>query len=696
MKRLFLVLFLVLFSANAFAITKAKFDFVVGVDGNFKQAMDAAKNANPTLQKRFYIFFPNGEYNIGSLTGDANQKTTFTTSNVSFIGQNTDSTVIYNKSSEEGISITATLYFYKTDNMYLQDLTIYNKANYGNTSSYSKTGRHVAVQEQGNKFIYKNVKLLSTQDTYYTKGTRTYWETGEIHGTTDYICGGGDVFFNQCRLYNLKKSAMTAPSTTSDWGYVFHSCTIDGNVTGYTLGRSWNNAKAVFINTTMNILPDEKGWGEPMNSVPQVFAEYGSKNNSGSLIDLSKRRTTYTKGDVTVNLNPILTASQAAQYNVENVLSGTDQWKPNLLTKQVSAPKLTFEGNRITWQDNDSALCWVVLKNGKYYTNVTTPSIETTSFTSGDKIIVRAANSMGGLGAASLAVTVEQDSRPYYKINLSPSLGGSISQNPEGTSLPEGTSVTFTAAPLLGWQLDHWAGVHSGTENSWTHNSLTQDISLEAFFMPIDKNKYEAESGVYEKGAIFENKNTGYSGDGYVNFSAENGSSVDILIYSDNNTDAEIHLVYANGSTTTRTLSVLLNNSIVLATLDFEPTADWTTWGNKTISLSLPQGLSTISLQTVNENDGPNIDALTIEPKTTAVANSKNKPSFYSYDSKSKVLFINSDTIQSISVELFSLDGKRLFSQQNKKSISLQSLNQGVYIMKILDGQNSFYGLVSL
>jgi len=120
MKRLFLVLFLVLFSANAFAITKAKFDFVVGVDGNFKQAMDAAKNANPTLQKRFYIFFPNGEYNIGALTGDTNQKTTFTTSNVSFIGQNTDSTVIYNKSTDEGISlqqrsilVKQTIYIYK-------------------------------------------------------------------------------------------------------------------------------------------------------------------------------------------------------------------------------------------------------------------------------------------------------------------------------------------------------------------------------------------------------------------------------------------------------------------------------------------------------------------------------------------------------------------------------------------------------
>lgn len=697
MKHLFLFLFLALFSTYSLAITKAKLDFVVGVDGNFKQAMDAARSANPTSQKRFYIFFPNGQYDIGSLTGDANQKTTFTTSNVSFIGQNTDSTVIFNKSASEGISVSATLYFYNTDNMYLQDLTIYNKANYGNTSSYSETGRHVAVQEQGNKFIYKNVKLLSTQDTYYTKSSRTYWETGEIHGTTDYICGNGDVFFYQCRLYNLKKSAMTAPSTSTTWGYVFHTCTIDGNVTGFTLGRSWNNAKAVFINTTMNKLPDVKGWGDPMNSVPQVFAEYGSKNSSGGSIDLSQRRKTYSLDGVTVNLNPVLKASQASEYTVENVLSGTDQWKPNILTKQVGAPELTFEGNRITWKDSDSALCWVVFKNGSYFTNVTSPSVETSSLSVGDKIVVRAANSMGGLGAASSPITVGQDSRTYYKIDISPSLGGSITQNPTGSSLPEGTSITFTASPNNGWHFDHWAGEHSGTENSWTHNSLTQNISLDAFFIPIDKNKYEGEYGIFGKGAISENKNTGFSGDGYVNFSAENGSYVNIPIYSDNSSDVQIHLVYANGSTTTRALSFLLNNSIVLAALDFEPTASWTTWETKTLSLSLPQGLSTISLQTVNENDGPNIDVLTIEPKTIAVANSKsNKPSFYSYDFKSKVLFINSESSHSISVELFTLDGKRLFSQQNKSTISLQFLNKGVYIMKILDDQNSFYGLVSL
>jgi hypothetical protein len=95
----------------------------VGVNGDFKAAKTAAANA-ASSGNRFYIFFPDGNYDIGSLTGNANQKTTFSTSKVSFIGQSTDNTVIYNKSIGEGIDTTATLFFSNTDNMYLQDLTI--------------------------------------------------------------------------------------------------------------------------------------------------------------------------------------------------------------------------------------------------------------------------------------------------------------------------------------------------------------------------------------------------------------------------------------------------------------------------------------------------------------------------------------------------------------------------------------------
>src|SRR3569833_1785339 len=91
------------------ALTKKKFDFIVGVDGDFKAGMAAAAKG-ASSSNRFILFFPDGEYNIGGLTGDANQKTTFPTSNVSFFGQSEDKTIVYNKSKNEGISITATLF----------------------------------------------------------------------------------------------------------------------------------------------------------------------------------------------------------------------------------------------------------------------------------------------------------------------------------------------------------------------------------------------------------------------------------------------------------------------------------------------------------------------------------------------------------------------------------------------------------
>lgn len=393
---------------SSMAITKKKFDFVIGVNGDFKAAMAAAAS-KASATNRFYIFFPDGEYNIGALTGNVNQKTVFPTSNVSFIGQSTEKTVIFNKSIQEGIDTTATLNFKNADNLYLQDLTVYNKANYGNTASYNETGRHVAIQEQGKKFIYKNVKLLSTQDTYYSKGTKTYWENGEIHGTTDFICGSGDVYFNTCKIFALKKSALTAASSTSNtYGYVFKNCTIDGNAAaaGYTLGRSWNDARTVFIGTTMKLLPSDAGWGDPMNSVPKVFAEYQSKNSSGALLDLSKRRTSYTKNSTTVTLNPRLTDAQATQYTVEAVLAGTDNWQPQTQTLQIPAPVIRIEGSSITWEDNANALNWTVFKNGKFLANVITNSYEIATLASGDVLTVRAANAMGGLGALSNAITI--------------------------------------------------------------------------------------------------------------------------------------------------------------------------------------------------------------------------------------------------------------------------------------------------
>ena len=388
---------------TGFALTRQKFNFVVGVDGDFKAAMAAATSASGS-GKRFCIFFPDSQYDIGSLTGDANQMTTFSAPNVSFIGQSADNTVVYNKSINEGISITATLFFNNADNLYLQDLTLFNKAVYGNTAQYGVTGRHVVVQEQSDKVVYRNVKLKSTQDTYYTKGTRTYWEGGEIHGTTDFICGGGDVYFNKVLIWEMKVSDITASQSNSTWGYVFNGCTVDGTVSGTNLGRSWADARVVFLNTTMNKLPAAAGWGDPMNSVPKVFAEYKSVTSSGTAVDLSQRRKSYSLNGTTVNLNPVLTDAQAATYTVSAVLAGSDNWQPQTLSQQLAAPVLTQTGTTLGWDDNANALCWAIFRNGKYLSNVTTNGFDFTAYSSitrGDTFTVRAANGMGGLGPSS-------------------------------------------------------------------------------------------------------------------------------------------------------------------------------------------------------------------------------------------------------------------------------------------------------
>ena len=390
------------------AVAKRKFDFVVGVDGDWKAAVEAAaKKASSSY--RFYIFFPNGEYNLGVLTGDSNQKTTFTTANVSFIGQDAQKSVLFNKAINEQIGITATLYLNKAHNTYMQDLTVVNRANYGQPSTYAGTGRYVAIQEQADKMIYKNVRQLSTQDTYYTKGSRTYWEGGQIDGTTDYICGAGDVFFNGVTLNELKDgSPITAssPGSGNSWGYVFKNCTINATKDGYQLGRSWGEARVVFLNTKMNKIPSAAGWGDPMNNVPKVFAEYKSVDANGKAVDLSKRRTSYTKGTTTVTLKPVLTDAEAAKYTIANVLYGTDNWRPDELARQVSAPVARQEGTLLKWNDNDSALCWAIFKNGTYLANVATNSYDISKLAKGDILTVRAANSMGGLGANSNVVTV--------------------------------------------------------------------------------------------------------------------------------------------------------------------------------------------------------------------------------------------------------------------------------------------------
>ena len=393
-------------SMNRPVVTKKSFDFVVGVNGDFKAALAAAQTAS-TSGNRFHIFFPNGEYNIGANTGDANQKTTIALPKISYIGQSSDGVVLYNKNTTEGIGSTATMYFTSSANdLYLQDMTLRNKDFRNGTSM----GRCVALQDQGTKNIYKNVKLQSNQDTYYSGSGRLYFENSALHGTVDYLCGGGDVFFNECLLYLEERSGnvITAPATSSSWGYVFSNCTIDGfpiNNNSYRLGRPWQNApRSIYINTKMNILPAADGWTE-MGVVPGLFAEYNSVTSTGAIVDLSMRKKSFTYNGVTTPVNPYLTAQQAASYTIENVLGGADAWQPKLYTDQASAPVISLTGNTLNWDNNNYVLCWAIFEDGKFKEFVTTNSYNLPTAFGGATFqanyTVRAANEMGGLSVPS-------------------------------------------------------------------------------------------------------------------------------------------------------------------------------------------------------------------------------------------------------------------------------------------------------
>ena len=403
--------------SNEDAIPVAKkevFDFVVGVDGDFKAAMAAASAAKPTESNRFIIFFPDGEYDIGSVTGNENQMTEFKTSYVSFIGQSVEKTILYNKSIEEGISVTATLYLHGSG-IYMQDMTILNKAIYGNEANCGSACRHVTIMQQGDKFIYKNVKLLSGQDTYYTKISggvgRAYWDGGHIEGTVDFICGDGDIYFDKTELVMRRNGGyLTAAATTTQWGYVFDGAVISASDASFNntfyLGRSWKTAKTVFLNSTMQALPKAEGWGPNMNSAPQVFGEYNSKDGNGNAVNTSQRKTDF---DGTY-LKTVWSESDAKDYTLANVLSGSDSWTPKKYSAQVKAPIVALDTatKTISWNADDAALCWVVFKNGKFQEVTTENKYSFKSINENDIITVRAANSMGGLGQAATALPENQ------------------------------------------------------------------------------------------------------------------------------------------------------------------------------------------------------------------------------------------------------------------------------------------------
>ncbi len=170
--------------------------------------------------------------------------------------------------------------------------------------TYAAKERANALYVDGDHLECYNCQILSGQDTlgankdtdYYA-----YFKDCVIGGNTDFICGAGNMVFDNCTLQwksltqdTSGNNAKLIGPTPREGQYVFRNCTwtSDSTENGTVLGkfgRTWQqNSKSAFINTETNGLIDTTGWGE-MSSGQFSTSEFLEYNNyvNGAAMDVT-------------------------------------------------------------------------------------------------------------------------------------------------------------------------------------------------------------------------------------------------------------------------------------------------------------------------------------------------------------------------------------------------------------------------
>lgn len=216
-----------------------------------------------------------------------------------------------------------------------------------------------------------------------------------------------------------------------------------------------------------------------------------------------------------------------------------------------------------------------------------------------------------------------------YNVKTTVAYGGSIVQSIEGSEIAEGSKVTFTAIPQEGWEFVAWTGDNTGNGKEYTVASLGKDVNLGATFKFVGKDslKYEAENGVFNK-TVLESTHEGFSGKGYANLDNEVGSSLTISVVAADEGDKDVKIVFANGSTANRPISVAVNGKVQVESVDFESTGAWESWDSSVVTLRLPAGASAITIASLTKDGGPNIDRIEFaSARETALIGDQNQDS---------------------------------------------------------------------
>lgn len=336
--------YLLLLLCCAVALLNSRAQQVLVVEkGNTQSLLNAISKANELNASQdapqLYILIPDGLYDLGERV-----LTRLTGHHVALIGQSMTGTVIQNKPDikNEGLSKTAVIQN-RGQNNYFQDLTLKNALDYYAAGS---AGRAATLHDKGTRTICNRVRLLSYQDTYYSDNDQCqlYFQDSEIHGTVDFICGEGDVWFERCLLVTEKRTldgsgrnVITAPKTSkTPWGYIFNHCTVQNIVSNFEYARGWSGTPhSIWLHTTL-LTPEKlnptRFDSHGMRTVQNDFKEYGTIDAQGRDITPRSNVVTFTLKDEKNPVETILTDDEAKRYTIKRVFPG---WNPQKVIRQT-------------------------------------------------------------------------------------------------------------------------------------------------------------------------------------------------------------------------------------------------------------------------------------------------------------------------------------------------------------------------
>lgn len=171
--------------------------------------------------------------------------------------------------------------------------------------------------------------------------------------------------------------------------------------------------------------------------------------------------------------------------------------------------------------------------------------------------------------------------------------------------------------------------------------------------LSADSVVYEAEKGFIAEGTT-ETTHVGFSGESYVNLENSASSYLKIAVWNAEAGQRDLKLTYANGGKNARPVSVLVNDTVQIESLDLDVTGGWIDWSVKEFSLTLPEGKSIVTLRSLTDDGAPNIDKIeyVLEEKpideTTGLVRKNSSHAMMNMDKKGRYFYVNGRSLNSL------------------------------------------------